>query len=83
MMLRILRLIVGATGTRKWVFRFMRRGGRTEPDRRGATRQGGASDVRAGCGRIPTKVSEWRNSKHRAQWNMTLEYRAVASAAGQ
>ena len=76
-----LRLIVGATGTKKWVFRFMRRGRSQEmglggsdvslamareraatarrvltagePDRRGAPRQGGASDVRAGCGRIP------------------------------
>jgi integrase len=98
-----LRLIVGATGTRKWVFRFMRRGRSQEMGLGGsdvslAVARERAADARrvltAGQNPIdaawlakvrrPTfgqvadeflaaKSSEWRNSKHRAQWNMTLE----------
>jgi integrase len=98
-----LRLIVGATGTRKWVFRFMRRGRSQEMGLGGsdvslALARERAADARraltAGQNPIdaarlakvarPTfgqvadeflaaKASEWRNSKHRAQWNMTLE----------
>jgi integrase len=98
-----LRLIVGATGTRKWVFRFMRRGRSQEMGLGGsdvslAMARERAADARrmltAGQNPIdaarlanvarPTfgqvadeflaaKASEWRNSKHRAQWNMTLE----------
>jgi hypothetical protein len=98
-----LRLIVGATGTRKWVFRFMRRGHSQEMGLGGsdvslAMARKRAADARrvltAGQNPIdaarlakvarPTfgqvadeflaaKVSEWRNNKHRAQWNMTLE----------
>jgi integrase len=97
-----LRLIVGATGTRKWVFRFMRRGRSQEMGLGGsdvslAMARERAADARrvltAGQNPIdaarlakvarPTfgqvadeflaaKASEWRNSKHRAQWNMTL-----------
>jgi integrase len=98
-----LRLIVGATGTRKWVFRFMRRGRSQEMGLGGsdvslAVARERAADARrvltAGQNPIdaarlakvrrPTfgqvadeflaaKASEWRNNKHRAQWNMTLE----------
>jgi integrase len=98
-----LRLIVGATGTKKWVFRFMRRGRSQEMGLGGsdvslAMARKRAADARrvltAGQNPIdaarlakvarPTfgqvadeflaaKVSEWRNNKHRAQWNMTLE----------
>jgi integrase len=98
-----LRLIVGATGTRKWVFRFMRRGRSQEMGLGGsdvslAMARERAADARrvltAGQNPIdaarlakvarPTfgqvadeflaaKASEWRNSKHRAQWTMTLE----------
>jgi integrase len=98
-----LRLIVGATGTRKWVFRFMRRGRSQEMGLGGsdvslAMARERAADARrvltAGQNPIdaarlakvarPTfgqvadeflaaKAYEWRNSKHRAQWNMTME----------
>lgn len=98
-----LRLIVGATGTRKWVFRFMRRGRSQEMGLGGsdvslamarertanarqvlAAGQNPIDAARLAKVRRPTfgqvadeflaaKASEWRNSKHRAQWNMTLE----------
>jgi len=98
-----LRLIVGATGAKKWVFRFMRRGRSQEMGLGGsdvslAMARERAADARrvlaAGQNPIdamrrakvarPTfgqvadeflaaKASEWRNSKHRAQWSMTLE----------
>ena len=97
-----LRLIVGATGGRKWVFRFMRRGRSQEMglggaavslamarDRAAEARRmlaagqnpiDGARLVKAGqptFGRVAddflsAKQSEWRNAKHRAQWEMTL-----------
>jgi integrase len=97
-----LRLIVAATGTRKWVFRFMRRGRSQEMGLGGsdvslAMARERAADARrvltAGQNPInaarlakvrrPTfgqvadeflaaKQSEWRNPKHRAQWEMTL-----------
>ena len=98
-----LRLIVGATGTRKWVFRFMRRGCSQEMGLGGsdvslamareraadarrvlAARQNPIDAMRLAKVARPTfgqvadeflaaKTSEWRNSKHRAQWNMTLK----------
>jgi len=97
-----LRLIVGATGTRKWVFRFMRRGRSQEmglggsdvslamareraADARRALTAGKNPIEEAQLARVrqPTfgqvadefvaaKQSEWRNGKHRAQWEMTL-----------
>jgi integrase len=98
-----LRLVVGATGTRKWVFRFMRRGRSQEMGLGGsdvslAMARERAADARRtlAAGRNPidaarlaqvgqptfgqvadefvaAKQSEWRNGKHRAQWNMTLQ----------
>src|SRR5262249_17251218 len=98
-----LRLIVGATGARKWVFRFMRRGrsqdiGLGGSDVSLAMARDRAADARRALAagqnpidaarlakmRQPTfgqvadeflaaKQSEWRNSKHRAQWEMTLQ----------
>ena len=98
-----LRLVVGATGTRKWVFRFMRRGRSHEMGLGGsdvslAMARERAADARRtlAAGRNPidaarlaqvgqptfgqvadefvaAKQSEWRNGKHRAQWNMTLQ----------
>ncbi len=98
-----LRLIVGATGSRKWVFRFMRRGRSQEMGLGGATVSlamareraaearrmlaagqnpiDGARLARAGrptFGQVAddflsAKQSEWRNAKHRAQWEMTLQ----------
>ena len=97
-----LRLIVGATGTRKWVFRFMRRGRSQEMGLGGsdvslAMARERAADARRAltAGKNPieeaqlakvrqptfgqvadefvaAKQSEWRNRKHRAQWEMTL-----------
>jgi integrase len=97
-----LRLIVGATRTRKWVFRFMRRGRSQEMGLGGsdvslAVARERAADARralaagqnpidaarlakvhqATFGRVAdefvaAKQSEWRNDKHRAQWEMTL-----------
>ena len=98
-----LRLIVGATGGRKWVFRFMRRGRSQEMGLGGAAvslakaRERAAEARRmlaagqnpidgarlAKAGRptfgqvaddfLSAKQSEWRNAKHRAQWEMTLQ----------
>jgi integrase len=98
-----LRLIVGATGGRKWVFRFMRRGRSQEMGLGGvavslAAARERAADARrtlaagqnpidaarlAKTGRttfgeiaddfLSAKQSEWRNAKHRAQWEMTLQ----------
>ena len=98
-----LRLIVGATGGRKWVFRFMRRGRSQEMGLGGACvslamARGRAADARrtlaggqnpidgarlARVGRptfgqvadefLDAKQTEWRNAKHRAQWDMTLQ----------
>ncbi len=98
-----LRLIVGATGSRKWVFRFMRRGRSQEMGLGGvsvslAMARERAADARrmltagqnpidgarlAKAGRptfgqiaddfLAAKQSEWRNAKHRAQWEMTLQ----------
>ncbi len=98
-----LRLIVGAAGTRKWVFRFMRRGRSQEMGLGGASvslamareRAAEARRMLAGgqnpidgarlarAGRptfgqvaddfLAAKQSEWRNAKHRAQWEMTLQ----------
>jgi integrase len=98
-----LRLIVGATGGRKWIFRFMRRGRSQEMGLGGAgvslaVARERAADARrmlvAGQNPIdgarlaregrPTfgqvaddflsaKQSEWRNAKHRSQWEMTLQ----------
>jgi len=98
-----LRLIVGATGTRKWVFRFMRRGRSQEMGLGGsdvslAMARERAADARRAltAGKNPieeaqlakvrqptfgqvadefvaAKQSEWRNGKHRAQWEMTLQ----------
>ena len=98
-----LRLIVGATGSRKWVFRFMRRGRSQEMGLGGADvslamARERAADARrmlaagqnpieaarlAKTGRqtfgksrmnsLSAKQSEWRNAKHRAQWEMTLQ----------
>ena len=98
-----LRLIVGATGGRKWVFRFMRRGRSQEMGLGGAgvslaVARERAADARrmlaagqnpidaarlAKAGRptfgqvaddfLSAKQSEWRNAKHRAQWEMTLQ----------
>jgi integrase len=98
-----LRLIVGATGSRKWVFRFMRRGRSQEMGLGGANvslamARERAADARkmivagqnpidgarlAKVGRptfgqvaddfLAAKQSEWRNAKHRAQWEMTLQ----------
>lgn len=98
-----LRLIVGATGARKWVFRFMRRGRSQEMGLGGvgvslALARERAADARrmliagqnpidgarlAKAGRptfgqiaddfLSAKRSEWRNAKHRAQWEMTLQ----------
>jgi len=99
-----LRLIVGSNGTRKWVFRFMRRGRSQEMGLGGrdvplAIARERAADARrmlvagqnpidgarlAKAGRatfgqvadefLAAKQSEWRNSKHRAQWEMTLRH---------
>ena len=96
-----LRLVVGATRTRKWVFRFMRRGRSQEMGLGGsdvslAMARERAADARRtlAAGRNPidaarlakvrqptfgqvadkflaAKQSEWRNSKHRARWEMT------------
>ena len=98
-----LRLIVGASGGRKWVFRFMRRGRSQEMGLGGAglslaVARERAADARrmlaagqnpidaarlAKTGRttfgeiaddfLSAKQSEWRNAKHRAQWEMTLQ----------
>ena len=98
-----LRLIVGATGGRKWVFRFMRRGRSQEMGLGGtavslAMARERAAEARrmlaagqnpidgarlAKAGRptfgqvaddfLSAKQSEWRNPKHRAQWEMTLQ----------
>jgi integrase len=98
-----LRLIVGATGGRKWVFRFMRRGHSREMGLGGAgvslaMARERAADARrmltagqnpiegarlAKAGRptfgqvadefLSAKKCEWRNAKHRAQWEMTLQ----------
>jgi hypothetical protein len=98
-----LRLIVGAPGSRKWVFRFMRRGRSQEMGLGGASvslalARERAADARrmlaagqnpidgarlAKAGRptfgqvaddfLSAKQSEWRNAKHRAQWQMTLQ----------
>ena len=98
-----LRLIVGASGGRKWVFRFMRRGRSQEMGLGGAglslaVARERAADARrmlaagqnpidaarlAKAGRptfgqvaddfLSAKQSEWRNAKHRAQWEMTLQ----------
>jgi integrase len=98
-----LRLIVGASGGRKWVFRFMRRGRSQEMGLGGvgvslAAARERAADARrmlvagqnpidgarlARAGRptfgqvaddfLSAKQSEWRNAKHRAQWEMTLQ----------
>lgn len=98
-----LRLVVGATGGRKWVFRFMRRGRSQEMGLGGsgvslAMARERAADARrmlaagqnpidgarlAKVGRptfgqvaddfLSAKQSEWRNAKHRAQWEMTLQ----------
>jgi integrase len=98
-----LRLIVGAPGGRKWVFRFMRRGRSQEMGLGGkgislAMARERAADARrmlaagqnpidgarlakaerATFGQIAddflsAKQSEWRNAKHRAQWEMTLQ----------
>jgi integrase len=98
-----LRLIVGSTGGRKWVFRFMRRGRSREMGLGGAgvslaVARERAADARrmlaagqnpidaarlAKAGRptfgevaddyLSAKQSEWRNAKHRAQWEMTLQ----------
>jgi integrase len=98
-----LRLIVGATGTRKWVLRFMRRGRSQEMGLGGSDVSLAMARERAANARrvlsagqnpidaarlakvarptfgqvadefLAAKASEWRNSKHRAQWNMTLE----------
>ena len=98
-----LRLIVGATRVRKWVFRFMRRGRSQEMglggsdvslamarERAAEARQALASGqnpieaARLAKVRKPTfgqiadefvaaKQSEWRNVKHRGQWEMTLQ----------
>ena len=97
-----LRLIVGASGGRKWVCRFMRRGRSQEMGLGGAgvslaVARERAADARrmlaagqnpidaarlARAGRptfgqvaddfLSAKQSEWRNAKHRAQWEMTL-----------
>jgi integrase len=97
-----LRLIVGAAGGRKWVFRFMRRARSQEMGLGGsgvslAMARERAADARrmlaagqnpidgerlAKVGRptfgqvaddyLSAKKSEWRNAKHRAQWEMTL-----------
>ena len=98
-----LRLIVGATGSRKWAFRFMRRGRSQDMGLGGAdvslamareraaearrTLAGGQNPIDgarvARAGRptfgqvadeyLAAKQSEWRNGKHRAQWEMTLQ----------
>ena len=98
-----LRLIVGATGSRKWVFRFMRRGRSQEMGLGGAgvslaiARERAAEARRmlvagqnpidgarlARAGRptfgqvaddfLSAKQSEWRNAKHRVQWEITLQ----------
>jgi integrase len=103
-----LRLIVGASGGRKWVFRFMRRGRSQEMGLGGAglslaVARERAADARrllaagqnpidaarlAKAGRptfgqvaddfLSAKQSEWRNAKHRAQWEMTLQRYCVA-----
>ena len=98
-----LRLIVGATGGRKWVFRFMRRGRSQEMGLGGASVSLAMARERAADARrmlaagqnpiegarlakagqptfgqvaddfLSAKQSEWRNAKHRAQWEMTLQ----------
>ena len=98
-----LRLIVGATGSRKWVFRFMRRGRSQEMGLGGAAvslamarertadarrmlaagqnpveearlaRAGRPTFGRVADDFVSAKQTEWRNAKHRAQWEMTLQ----------